>query len=64
MQRFEIDETLSYRDFLSVKNKFRVKHQLILPLAYKHDFFMANNILEKLTIHFMDIEKMYYTHSI
>lgn len=64
LQKFELDKSISYRDFLIIKNKFGVKNQLILPLAYKHDIFMANNVMEKLTIHFMEIGKMYYTYTI
>lgn len=64
LQKFELVKSISYREFLAIKNQFKVKNQLILPLAYKHDIFMANNVMEKLTIHFMDIGKMYYTHSV
>ena len=64
LQKFELAKAISYREFLAIKNQFKVKNQLILPLAYKHDLFMANNVLEKFTVHFMDIGKMYYTHSI
>ncbi len=63
LHKFETTKSLSYRDFLIIKNKFGVKNQLILPLAYKHDIFMANNILEKLRIHIIEIGKFYYTTS-
>lgn len=64
IKKIEAEKSLSYREFLTIKNKFRVKNQLILPLAYKHDIFMANNVLEKLSIHIIDIGKIYYTHSV
>ncbi len=64
LKKIESNKSISYREFLVIKNKFKVKNQLILPLAYKHNVFMLNNILEKFTIHFIDIGKMYYTYSI